>query len=33
MEILLERRTDDPLIALYRRIEESTLRAALDDLP
>lgn len=31
MEILLERRTDDPLIALYRQIDESTLRAALDD--
>jgi hypothetical protein len=31
MEILLERRTDDPLIALYRQIDEATLRAALDD--
>ena len=31
MEILLERHTDDPLIALYRQINESTLRAALDD--
>ena len=31
MEILLERLTEDPLIALYRQIEEATLRAALDD--
>jgi hypothetical protein len=31
MEILLERRTDDPLLALYRQIDEATLRAALDD--
>jgi TnpA family transposase len=31
MEILLERRADDPLIALYRQIDEATLRAALDD--
>jgi hypothetical protein len=31
MEILLERRTDDPLIALYRQIDEATLRAALED--
>jgi hypothetical protein len=31
MEILLERRTDDPLIALYRQIDEAALRAALDD--
>jgi len=31
MEVLLERRTDDPLIALYRQIDESTLRSALDD--
>jgi TnpA family transposase len=31
MEILLERRTDDPLIALYRQIDESTLRAALEN--
>jgi TnpA family transposase len=31
MEILLERRTDDPLATLYRKIDESSLRAALDD--
>jgi TnpA family transposase len=31
MEILLERQMDDPLVALYRQIEESTLRAALED--
>lgn len=31
MEILLERRSDDPLIALYRQIDESILRAALGD--
>ena len=31
MEILLERRTADPLIALYRQIDQATLRAALDD--
>lgn len=31
LEILLERRTGDPLVALYRQIEESTLRAALAD--
>jgi TnpA family transposase len=31
MEILLERRSDDPLIALYRQIDEATLRAALQD--
>jgi len=31
MEILLERRTGDPLMALYREIDQSTLRAALED--
>jgi TnpA family transposase len=31
IEILLERRADDPLIALYRQIDEATLRAALQD--
>ena len=31
MEILLERRTGDPLMALYREIDESTLRAALEN--
>jgi hypothetical protein len=31
MEILLERRADDPLVALYRQIDESALRAALED--
>jgi len=31
MEILLERRSDDPLIALYRQMDETTLRTALDD--
>jgi len=31
MEILLERRTGDPLMALYHKIDESTLRAALED--
>ena len=28
---LLERRTGDPLMALYREIDQSTLRAALED--
>jgi hypothetical protein len=31
MEIVLERRTGDPLMALYREIDQSTLRAALED--
>ena len=31
MEILLERRTGDPLMALYCEIDQSTLRAALED--
>jgi TnpA family transposase len=31
MEILLERRAEDPLLALYRQINETTLRTALDD--
>jgi TnpA family transposase len=31
MEILLERGVDDRLIALYRQIDEATLRAALED--
>ena len=30
MEILLERHAEDPLLALYRKIEESTLRSALE---